>query len=713
MTGTQVGHISDAPFSSSARAHSTQTAVSQETPAPLPVEIGAAAENGASEAAEGDFGDYWLPWHIDSNFITVLHKEMYAHESDASLAPEPEGAGLLVMNGHGKVAVAQVPDDAMVVQMGAFASIYSGGTLISGRHAVLSPRPPGIARFNYCNFWYVPWNTVCAPPTGFEDRAIARGWNSMMDDSYANITMRESFKAFRQFMVSPEARVQFADSVYFKELAELIPLPSAANSKAQAFAAALDKTVQTKELVIDVLTDVRCPFSYISHLNLEKALENLGLDKFATVRYHPIFLNPNVPKEGESLDDYLLRDYGYTKEYAHSENYPLRLQGLAVGVELNPNRRVVNTFDAFCLIDAAQGQGLQREVMHAISRLYFEQAEDISDEAVLRKAAEEAGLPADEARRAFEDLELRGRVWARYEELSAKVGEVPHFLLRDRISGNGADAGGNRSPEVWRAVLGEVIEKANFVGMQIPGPGGEPILLQEANPHSPVSLALNAQHGWSPESWPFSGQDFARVDETDDAAMYSEPRFVNHLDESSLERLQGVYRSILSTGKPGFAVLDLCSSWVSHFPQEVLDKQGARVVVHGLNELELKANSQASEWHVQNLNLDQRLPWQDESFDFVTLALSVQYLTQPQAVFEEMHRLLKPGGMAVVVFSHRAFFEKAVKLWSEEMYDGEGHAHVVCRYFQHSPNSGWKDLATVDASPRHGDPVWLVTAVKE
>ena len=40
----------------------------------------------------------------------------------------------------------------------------------------------------------------------------------------------------------------------------------------QAFAAALDKTVQTKELVIDVLTDVRCPFSYISHLNLEKAL---------------------------------------------------------------------------------------------------------------------------------------------------------------------------------------------------------------------------------------------------------------------------------------------------------------------------------------------------------------------------------------------------------------------------------------------------------
>ena len=115
---------------------------------------------------------------------------------------------------------------------------------------------------------------------------------------------------------------------------------------------------------------------------------------------------------------------------------------------------------------------------------------------------------------------------------------------------------------------------------------------------------------------------------------------------------------------------------------------------------------------LEDLNLEPRLPYADDSFDVCTLALSVQYLTRPLEVFQELRRVLRPGGMAVVAFSHRAFIEKAVKLWAEAPEDGEGHAHVVCRYFQHGPQQGWHMLHTVDVSPRHGDPVWLVTAVK-
>merc|ERR1719327_1623887 len=114
------------------------------------------------------------------------------------------------------------------------------------------------------------------------------------------------------------------------------------------------------------------------------------------------------------------------------------------------------------------------------------------------------------------------------------------------------------------------------------------------------------------------------MDESPDNHMYSKPRFVQHLDEASLDRLTEVYRSAFRAAPSGFAALDLCSSWTSHYPQEVLE--GARVVVHGLNEQELKANKQGTEWHVQDLNADSRLPWESETFDFVTLALSVQYL---------------------------------------------------------------------------------------
>jgi len=461
---------------------------------------------------------------------------------------------------------------------------------------------------------------------------------------------------------------------------------------------------------VDVLTDVRCPFSFISQLNRDTALKRLELDSRAIVRYHPGFLNPNVPKEGESLDDYLLRDYGYTKEYAHSESYPLRVAGLAAGVELNPHRRVVNTFDAFCLIDAAQDLGKQYEVVKALSRRYFEQADDISDEEVLKQAGVEAGLPGGQVGAWIQDPQRRARVQAVYEELSSRVGEVPHFLLRERVSGNGIEVGGNRSVDDWEGVLNTVLEKARFIGMSIPGPYGQSVSLAEGIPYAPVSLALPAQHSWSAASWPLSEQHFSRLDESPDSSMYSEPRLVNHLDDSSLARLTEAYRSAFRTVPPGFAVLDLCSSWNSHYPQELLD--GARVVVHGLNEAELRVNGQASEHHKQDLNENAQLPWKDNSYDFVTMALSVQYLTDPRAVFAEMHRVLKPGGMAIVAHSHRCFIEKAVKAFADETYDGEGHTHLVCRYFQNGPVGGWENFASADVSPRHGDPVWLVTAVK-
>jgi len=697
---------SSKPFTESqvsVRRHTTQSS-SMESSEVLPSMLTSEALAEATTATPDDAveaGEYWLPWHIDSNFVTVLHKERYANEATAETVEEPEGAGLFVMTPSGDIGKVTAPPDAMLLQMGAFAQIYAGGVVNACRHAVVSPRPPGIARFNFCNFWYVPWHTVCEAPAGREDVAVSRGWNAMMDSSYLDITMRQGFAAFRKFMTSPEARVQFADSERFKELSERFPMPTRTATGASTTGPAV---------VVDVLTDVRCPFSFLSLLNLEKAMQNLGLSERATLRYRPVFLNPNVPKEGESLDDYLLREYGYTKEFAHSETYPLRVAGLKAGVELNPHRRVVNTFDAFVLIDAAEEFGRQHEVVKALSRRYFEEAQDISDAAILAAAAEEAGLSASEAAEWLSDNTRRARVQAVYDDLSSSIGEVPHFLLREHVSGNGLDIGGNRSVEEWESVLQGVLEKSRFVGMSIPGPRGEKVWLPEGNPNAPVSMALNAQHGWASSAWPYTDDDFSRIDESVDTAMYAQPRLVNHLDASSLERLTALYRGAFSSVPRGFAVLDLCSSWISHFPPELLE--GARVAVHGLNQAELDVNAVATERHMQDLNDNARLPWEDNSFDFVTMALSVQYLTDPRAVFAEMNRVLRPGGMAIVTHSHRCFIEKAVKIFATETYDGEGHTHHILSYFRHGPAGGWEDLATADVSPQHGDPVWVVTAVK-
>jgi predicted DsbA family dithiol-disulfide isomerase len=648
--------------------------------------------------SEIDVPDYWLPWHIDSNFLTIIHKEMYAKESDGSVVEEPFGAGVQFMNADGDIAPLDCPEDAMVLQFGGFGQIYTGGQITACRHAVVTPRRPGIARFNYCNFWYAQWETLCDAPPGLEHMAINKGWNAMMDESYLNISMKNGFEAFRKFMTSPEARVQFANTKRFTELAELIPMP------------APNRTANSPKIIVDIMTDVRCPFFYIAKLKLEQAVVGLQLGSDAMIRYHPVFLNPAVPKSGECLDEYLFREYGYSKEFAHSKEYPLYQAGLEVGVKLNPDRRVVNTFDAFCLVALGERHGKQSQVVEALCRVYFEQAADISDIDVLVNVGEQVGL-GDDVRKELLSVAIAGEVASRYNSLSSVVQEIPQFLVREVTSGNGVEVNGTRSVSEWETILQGVARKGEFTGMNISGLGGDPLYLASANPTSPVSLAMSAQHGWAPSAWPYSAHDFQRADESDDSAMYALPRFVSHLAPESVDALKEVYRKVFGQARPGFAVLDLCSSWTSHYPEESL-RDAQTIAVLGMNELELQRNQLATENHVQDLNINPTLPWRDEHFDFVTLAMSVQYLTQPQKVFSEMHRVLKPGGMALVAFSNRCFIEKTVNVWAREVYDGEGHVHILRNYFLFSPDNGWLGISSADVSSKEGDPVWLVTAVK-
>ena len=88
--------------------------------------------------------------------------------------------GLVAMNALGQVvAVApQLTPDTMLVQMGGFAQIYSGGVVNACRHAVLrQSAEAGVARATYCNFWYAPWDLLCVPAGGAREAAVSTGWN--------------------------------------------------------------------------------------------------------------------------------------------------------------------------------------------------------------------------------------------------------------------------------------------------------------------------------------------------------------------------------------------------------------------------------------------------------------------------------------------------------------------------------------------------------
>lgn len=169
-------------------------------------------------------------------------------------------------------------------------------------------------------------------------------------------------------------------------------------------------------------------------------------------------------------------------------------------------------------------------------------------------------------------------------------------------------------------------------------------------------------------------QQRTKLDPSDDAQFYDIPRFVTHVDQGFIDRLEQLYRDRISHhGR----VLDLMSSWVSHFPDDLaLDW----VEGHGMNAAELARNPRLNHYFVQNLNRDPKLPLEDASFDAVTIAVSVQYLEFPEAVFTEIARVLKPGGVAIVSFSNRMFYQKAIQAWR----DGSDatRLHLVQQYFR-------------------------------
>lgn len=199
-----------------------------------------------------------------------------------------------------------------------------------------------------------------------------------------------------------------------------------------------------------------------------------------------------------------------------------------------------------------------------------------------------------------------------------------------------------------------------------------------------------------------------------DASFYATPRKVAHVDSQAHENIAKVYARLLPGRK---RILDLMAGWQSHLPD------GVTATGLGMNAEEMGENPALSSHVVHDLNADPALPFADRAFGAVICSLSVEYLTRPLDVFRDIARVLEPGGLCVMVFSHRWFPDQAVRIWTE-LHEFE-RAGLVTEYFRRS--GGFKDLSTLsqrgwsrpmDARDRyypmiqHSDPVHAVWAVK-
>lgn len=204
----------------------------------------------------------------------------------------------------------------------------------------------------------------------------------------------------------------------------------------------------------------------------------------------------------------------------------------------------------------------------------------------------------------------------------------------------------------------------------------------------------------------FDERFFERSDPSSDGLFYAQPRLVTHIDDGAIEAVGEIYDSLGIDGR----VLDLMSSWISHFtnPPEEL-------ITLGRNGFELARNEAAVGGVVADLNDHPSLPFADDSFDHVVCAVSVDYLSRPLEVFDEVARVLEPGGIFCHVFSNRLFPTKAIRGWLEA--SEEERVSICAEYFRRSgparpgvlSSEGWNEP---EATVRHigADPLYAVWA---
>lgn len=222
-----------------------------------------------------------------------------------------------------------------------------------------------------------------------------------------------------------------------------------------------------------------------------------------------------------------------------------------------------------------------------------------------------------------------------------------------------------------------------------------------------------------PPVYPLQPRDFGRYDETPDSDFYESPRFVTHIDDKAIGAVTKWYgANFPASGQKDVAILDMCSSWISHFPQGYT---AGRICGLGMNEKELARNAVLTDYVVHDLNANPEMAmFEDESFDVIVNAVSVDYLNQPLKIFRDAHRILKPGGLMACSFSNRCFPTKVIDIWAKT--GDVDHVWIVGSYFHYSVPGGFTAPKCDDISPSRNpvdalfgggsDPMYVVYARK-
>ncbi|HEX2546630.1 MAG TPA: DsbA family oxidoreductase [Ramlibacter sp.] len=214
-----------------------------------------------------------------------------------------------------------------------------------------------------------------------------------------------------------------------------------------------------KNLHIDFVSDVACPWCAIGLASLERALEELEREVEVDLAFQPFELNPQMGPQGEDMTEHLTAKYGSTAQQQAQSRAAMAQRGAALGFTFRPEGRgrIWNTFDAHRLLAWAGEQGAQqqRDLKMALLKAYHGEGRSPADRAVLADVVASAGLDRAQAEEVLASDRYADEVRrseAHWQSLG--IHAVPSVVINNRHL-----IQGGQPPEVFAQALRQIAQQ--------------------------------------------------------------------------------------------------------------------------------------------------------------------------------------------------------------------------------------------------------------
>lgn len=197
--------------------------------------------------------------------------------------------------------------------------------------------------------------------------------------------------------------------------------------------------MENKKIVIDVISDVACPWCYVGKKRLEAAIK-AWKGAPVVVNWHPYQLDPTMTLEGTPRDAYLTEKFGNVEKALEMTDH-LTSVGKELGIDFNIGKSwlAFNTLQLHQLLHEAGRGGYKAELKERFFKAYFETLEPLNDLKVLHRIMAEYHWSADKVNKVIANEALAKDVQEQMQQAQkAGVTGVPFFIVHNKFTISGA-----------------------------------------------------------------------------------------------------------------------------------------------------------------------------------------------------------------------------------------------------------------------------------